>query len=420
MGSVYCRWTSLGLIAAVAAIAAGCLGQPPISAKVAVSDDFGTQVATELQRRYDLTAAECGPSHGPAFLCSGVLLRATALNPSDASWNPVLPNNYGVSFSFLRRDGNFNSLAGGAVNGFIFYPPLTQPASKRKLEVLCAFPVSAGTENRSEAGCGAHQSYPTESDRCHRLQPPILTADEWLAAYFLHGQNGSRQCGFSTRISDGDYSTANFNAALLAHRFLQSTRFNELRIETWERNIAETLPVEAFFYLADDTRGRDQARRDQSSFKQHSGGLIKPIIRLTLAADQYGRALFTYNPSDQGETPIPDPGPAPYPRQVTRHCESYISRAQWIVRGDGISLAVTPTACARNNLPASDHAFAVDELIGAWSADRRFSNPKGMRDQFLCHLKNAPWEPEWNLEPWRPNVGLAKTEAAYCNPKPSS
>lgn len=389
-----------------------CISQRAVSDPL---DEIGPQTAAAIQARYDTASTSCGGSEGPAFLCSGVLIRATPLNPPDTSWNPVLPNNYGLSLTFLRIDANFSRLPTGAVNGFIFLPPLTQPPSKLKLEILCAFPVSASTENRADAGCGTYANYP-ESNSCHRQVPPIVTADEWLAAYHAHDQSDARQCGFRTRIADSDYATQNFNAALLAHRFLQTTRFMELRVETWERNIAATLPVEAFFYLANEPQGAAQARRDQLSFKQDSGGMIKPIIRLTLAADQYGRALFTYDPSDQAELPIADPTPAPYPRQVTRHCESYIAAAQWITRADGISLETTPTDCARRNQPSSDHAFATDELIDKWSSDSRFTNPKGMRDQFLCHFKNAPSEATWNLEPWRENVGMAKTEAAYCNP----
>ncbi|WP_287812719.1 DUF2599 domain-containing protein, partial [Pseudomonas sp.] len=75
-----------------------------------------------------------------------------------------------------------------------------------------------------------------------------------------------------------------------------------------------------------------------------------------------------------------------------------------------------PTACARTNIPAAERAFGVDELFQKWATDARFTNPSGMRDQYVCHMKNAPGEQEWNLEPWRPSVGAANTEAAYCNP----
>jgi len=380
--------------------------------------DLGSDTALALQQRYDSRATECS-STTPAILCSGVLLRATGSREGNAPWNPILPNNYGVSFSFLRQDANFTALAGGAVNGFIFYPALQQPTSKATIEVLCMFPVGAGSEDRVEAGCGQHKNYPQASDICHRQN--ITEASAWLAHYMAPGlpeqQRDWHQCGFSLRSSDRPYTVANFNAALLARRLLATTRFNEVRVATWEKDIADVLPLEAFFYLQDSSTGLTQARHDQQAFKLASGGMVKPVIRLTMPTNINGRALFTYLPSDQAETPVPDPAPAPYPRQVTRQCPSYISEAVWINRNDGISLAVTPTACARNNIPAAEREFGVGELFEKWASDPRFTNPGGMRDQYVCHMKNAPSEQQWNLEPWRPYVGAANTEAAYCNPK---
>lgn len=381
----------------------------------APTDAYGEQVAAELNRRYHSFAQDCDSPSAPAFLCSGVLLRATTV-PQQTDlrpWNPVLPNNYGVSFSYLRQDSLFPSLATGGVNGFIFHPILGMPPGKLKIPVLCIFPTKAQTELRSEGGCGPHRDFPTQSRMCH--QQGLTTANQWLthfrsntAAPYAH------QCGFGTLESYGHYATENFNAALLAHRNI-TPQFNEVRLETWEKDIAGQLPVEAFFYL-EGSNGGPRARRDQLTFMTISGGQVKPVVRLKLPNSSAEQMPFSYFPADQAVPPIPDPAPAPFPRSMPRRCATYISTAQWINRSDGISLAVTPSDCARDNLPAADHAFAVDELFDRWASDSRFTNPKGMRDQFLCHLKNAPGEAQWNLEPWRPNVGIAKTEASYCNP----
>lgn len=399
-------------------LAATCSAGTPSWAAPPAPQDLGANTAADLQYRYDNQAQNCSPTT-PAFLCSGVLLRVTTALTQQAPWDPVLPNNYGLSFSYLRQDANFSALTGAGVNGFIVYPVMQQPANKLEIEVLCAFPVAAGTERRSDAGCGANSDYPTDSGRCD--QQHITDASAWLAHYMevAEQQRGYHQCGFSVSAADRPQSVAYFNAFLLAHRFLQTAAFNEVRLDTWPTHSAGTLPLQAFFYLAGSSSGRSQAMRDQEAFKLASGGMVKPVIRLTLPSNINGRALFEYSTADQHATPIPDPSPAPYPRQITQRCAKYISRASWYTQAGGDALAVTPTDCARNNLPATDHAFAADELLRDWGNDRRYINASGMRNQYLCHLKNAPTQATWDLEPWRPDVGLARTEAAFCNPNPS-
>jgi hypothetical protein len=34
----------------------------------------------------------------------------------------------------------------------------------------------------------------------------------------------------------------------------------------------------------------------------------------------------------------------------------------------------------------------------------------------VCHAVGAPDKSTWNLEPWRPDVGLILTATAQCNP----
>lgn len=380
------------------------------------AQDLGQATAQALQQRYEDTRMNCGSPSTPAFLCTGVMIRATTASSGQPAWNPALPNNYGVSFSFLRRDAAFSALAGNASNGFIFFPVLDTPVDKLRLEVLCAFPVSANSEQRAEAGCGQHPAYPGSSDLCHRND--ITTAAEWLGHYYALDitHRDQHQCAFSTRDADNQYASENFSQSLRAHVLLATLRFNELRVRTWPQDVAAALPVQAFFYLQGSGSGRTQAMNDQRRFKLDSQGMVKPVIRLTLPSSVSTPAVFSYLVEDQTEAIVPDPPPAPYPRQVTRQCARYTENAQWVNREGGISLSITPTACARNHIPAAERAFAVDELFERWSSDPRFTNPHGMRDQFLCHLVNAPDKDEWNIEPWRPDVGMAITEAAYCNP----
>ncbi|MFC8731732.1 DUF2599 domain-containing protein [Luteimicrobium sp. NPDC057192] len=85
--------------------------------------------------------------------------------------------------------------------------------------------------------------------------------------------------------------------------------------------------------------------------------------------------------------------------------------ATWGVNEGGKSIAVDANAWAR----ASSHAGAE----ATWSAlvvEQPDANKPGMHDQLLCHALGVPDKPTWNLEPWRPDVGLLATLAASCNP----
>jgi hypothetical protein len=61
--------------------------------------------------------------------------------------------------------------------------------------------------------------------------------------------------------------------------------------------------------------------------------------------------------------------------------------------------------------------MAAEEAV--WSAlvaAEPEADAQNVRDQLTCHLIGAPDKATWNLEPWRPDVGLLETIAALCNP----
>lgn len=85
--------------------------------------------------------------------------------------------------------------------------------------------------------------------------------------------------------------------------------------------------------------------------------------------------------------------------------------ARWGTHDGGRSLAVDPSTWARDAGTAGAEA--------TWAAVVR-AHPdaatSGMHDQLTCHAIGAPHKATWNLEPWRPDVGLLATIAARCNP----
>ena len=88
-----------------------------------------------------------------------------------------------------------------------------------------------------------------------------------------------------------------------------------------------------------------------------------------------------------------------------------VERTDWGDREGGRSLAVVPTDWARTAGQAgTDLVWA--ELVAADPG----VDTATMHDQLECHAIGAPDKDSWNLEPWRPDVGLVATMAARCNP----
>ncbi|SDF38559.1 Protein of unknown function [Cellulosimicrobium cellulans] len=88
-----------------------------------------------------------------------------------------------------------------------------------------------------------------------------------------------------------------------------------------------------------------------------------------------------------------------------------VRSTDWGEREGGRSLAVDPTVWAR----AAGQAGR--ELVWAQvvAAEPEADTPT-MHDQLVCHAVGAPDKATWNLEPWRPDVGLLATMSARCNP----
>lgn len=93
-----------------------------------------------------------------------------------------------------------------------------------------------------------------------------------------------------------------------------------------------------------------------------------------------------------------------------------VASAGWEDRGDegGLSLVVVPRPWVRAAGAAG--VEAVWSALGARADLGADAVAPGMRDQLECHALGAPDKESWNLEPWRPDVGLLATLAARCNP----
>ncbi|HEX8540665.1 MAG TPA: halovibrin HvnA [Pseudomonas sp.] len=285
----------------------GCIQHPPlVPLPRGQGGDVmdGYAVATTLQANYRNTAAHCGSASRPAFLCAGVLLRGTTESSAYRSYNPI-PGRLGVSFSYLRKDANFNHLAVGLDNGFIFYPILSAPADKEHMQVLCSFPIDGNTWHREAPGCGQTDYFPTVSRRCQ--SQGITTAVQWKAHFDSLPAGYDREtwvysyvCSFDVRDAMNELGADSFYQSLQAMHLVPSTllhHYNEIVIQAWAQDIPTRLPIQAFFYT--QANGLKGARHDQWDFFRHTGGMFIPIIHMTLPPLVTDEATFVYSPADQ-------------------------------------------------------------------------------------------------------------------------
>lgn len=158
------------------------------------------------------------------------------------------------------------------------------------------------------------------------------------------------------------------------------------------------------------TRGSMAVTRDGGLTLHDAGGAVVGAI-----APPTGGARFV--PVDGSTVQIPVPAPptdgtpaAPVTLSVADHA---LVSTEWRERSDGPSLFVDPTPWARTSGEAG-WALAWAELIAAHpDADTQV-----MHDQLVCHGIGAVDKETWNLEPWRPDIGLLALMAARCNPTP--
>ncbi|MEX6662739.1 halovibrin HvnA [Pseudomonas sp. W2-17] len=292
-----------GLIFLMALIL-GCTNNPDISSgSRQVNAVDGNAVAASIQLAYQDTRHDCGNASKPAFLCAGVLFRGTSTSGAHHAWNPA-PGKTGVSFSYVRKDANFDHLAVGTDNGFIFYPILSAPSGKDHMYVLCSFPIDGYTWIRAQPGCGESSRYPGVSGRCQ--SQGISTADQWKA-HFDKGPSGADReliygyvCAFDVSTEMNALGAESFYQSLRAMHLLPAElkhRYNELIVQAWAQDIPAKLPIQAFFYTS--VSGLVSAKHNQWDFFNNTGGIFVPIIHMTLPAVVTGDATFTYNPADQ-------------------------------------------------------------------------------------------------------------------------
>lgn len=379
----------------------------------ATPEQRGIEVADQLRRNYNDLKIDCGAASRPSLLCTGVILRGTVYSDNYRAWDPS-PQSIAqgaTSFSFLRKDAKFNSLASDHKNGYILYPEFLKPVSTMtKVSVLCAFPIDAGSHGRLSAGCGDHTTTPQVEDYCQNLG--ITTAEQWNTHYRSNGGSHYISCGFNVAANPQGRGAEAFMEVLRAMKYTENENFssgglsnNEIRIAVWPSGLAEQLPIQAFFYLVG---GVDSAKKDQRAFYA-DGGRFVPVIKLAFPTTPGQDAAFTYSSADQASL-----------GDVV--CKRYIDSASWEKRFDpGLNaqawtLSVIPTDCGRSIGPEQTEAF-YSEMLRSYgsSTEWREQDGGGMRRQLVCLISTVRTKDVWNLEPFRPDTTHEKAVAAGCN-----
>ncbi len=269
-----------------------------------VDSSTGPELATELARRYRDTRINCGKDSMPAFLCSGIFLRGTARADGFDVWDPspTAIRVGGTSFSYVRSDYKMQRLAFTYNKGLIFYPILSLPAGKEKIEVLCFFPIDGASDLRTSNGCG---EIPGNPGTVACASQNIRTGEQWAANYRKYvpiGHSYHGVCSFDVRDAANNLAGPNFYQGMIGGRAISPNAFeipNDVKLKTWAPGLAKTLPIEAFFYYVRDGKsGLADVQIDQRRFKELTGSTI-PIIKTIFPRTLNESMTFVYQEEDQ-------------------------------------------------------------------------------------------------------------------------
>ena len=401
-------------------IAAAVLAVTGFAALGPAQADLGTDTAKLVNLLYQDTRQDCGGSDKPAYMCSGLVMRAVV--PTTAyefySVSPPSVARGGVSASYLRKDVKFQKTARDIKSGFIFYPVMDNPASHVDYKVLCAYPYDGYTDTRTKNGCGDSSWSASAEDTCDRLG--ISTAEQWVQHYRKAGTDWG-QCGFDVREAASNPAGA-FHQFIRASSMINDKRFNgyegqetELVIAPWSMEAPRAPSLMATFYVGD--AGIQASRLSQIQWYRTTRQML-PAIRMQLPQTAQQDATFNYDANAQAILPI----------TAENRCEKYVQSAKWVKRYDPgfrkelMSLVVVPTACGRAIQESQTNNFFNEMVAGyylqpEWSnnPDNAMGSVMGMRRQLVCLFNTARSKSEWYMEPSRPNTTHAKSIAASCN-----
>jgi len=380
----------------------------------------GEDMANALNIRLGNRAWDCGADSKPAFLCSGVIIRAAE---EQQFWVPLKKNidAGAISASYLRIDSKFKTLVYRRNSGFTLYPIFANPSKNARYEVLCSFPNDGGTDNRADRGCADHVQTPTVENYCDQIG--VRSGKDWIARFPADKVKYSEICAFDVRDRRDAHAGPAFRASLDARNYGGETLFpvdNELRIGTWGNNPPYDPPVESTFYTTpptSSTSGLENARANQIEWWLAAKRYL-PLVKLDLPQKITENPRFSFDPADQ----------AIQPTTRADGCPSYIDSASFAdipataTSPAMKSLRIVPSACGREAREDQTNNF-FNELVSryyrnpAWQ-EASLTHPQNilsMRRQLVCHFIYRRYAAEWTLEPIRKLIDVQESGAKQCD-----
>lgn len=245
----------------------------------------GYRVTQRLNARYGQTALTCRNGQS-AFDCNGVLLRSSGVG-AFRTWNPS-PYSVkagGVSFSYLRRDANIRVVVWP--QGYLIRE-LAAPVAYR-LSLGCLYAADASTHYSGSANPCTFRGW------CEQMNPAVTSTAAWTT--FIRG-NPFSSCAFRADVSA-------LKLMLDIRRNVPGlTGWNEFMVNTWPQNIAQKLPLEAFFYSQTahylgqqpGVEGLSGGQSFQSNYLEDTGRFL-PLVKLDVLAAN-GQP-FSFDPNAQ-------------------------------------------------------------------------------------------------------------------------
>ncbi|MHC8378353.1 hypothetical protein ACYZT3_20815 [Pseudomonas sp. MDT1-16] len=246
----------------------------------------GPNVARDLNYDYQLAINKCAEK--PAYVCSGVLARASPATGEFWKHGEVPAQLGAESFIYLRADLGTRILT--HANGMLF-----SRSAAAKEDLLCAYPFELTLPgSRPDFGCGwlaAAANAAADPSSC--AAQGVSDAPGWLVHFQKQNLQLAAQCSLSS------VDPASFKASLQAHQGLDaswSARPMQVQVKNWDATAPKQMPIIALFYDVKKTGALLGAQKDQRDYFIATGDWL-PVLRMDLSLAP--GAVFGFDQQDQ-------------------------------------------------------------------------------------------------------------------------
>lgn len=288
----------------------------PESSDYNIKDKNNYISAYKFDQRYNQVVENCGSLDKPAYMCSGVVFRGIRVAAQPKPWfHRDKDRNKGViSLAYIRQDLNFKLPESTYHAGIIIKPDYENTVNTR-----CASPMDMNTDYRANSPTRCLQS---QEDKYSAIDYTVKdcqdwgidTADKWLETFIPIMRETKRKgsldqfpgqtCSFTTSKDQPEKFAERakyFNLFADIRKGIPKDLRpdwwnNELLIDTWNDQDAQTAPIEAFYYNFGNQAGLTDAQSFQQKYYEDTK-VILPIIAVEFNTDESSH--FFYSTHDQ-------------------------------------------------------------------------------------------------------------------------